>query len=283
MIGVVDVGGGLRDIYGTGILDFCMDHGIQFDYCVGVSAGSANLASYLAGQRGRNYVFYTEYALRKKYMSMGNFLRLGSYVDLDYVYSVLSNDDGENPIDYDALAAAKAQFIVVATDAQTGAPVFFDKTNLHRNNYDILKASSAIPVFCKPYPIDGKAYYDGGISCPIPVEQTFQAGCNKVLLILTRPIDYIRSDKKDRPLSGFIKRKYPSAAKALRLRYKTYNDAVAGLRPYMVDGRLLVLAPDDCCGVDTLKKKRENLIRLYEKGYEDARKIPDWINSQISI
>ncbi len=85
-----------------GVLDACLDMGIMFDYAVGVSAGSANLFSYLARQRGRNYVFYTEYGFRKQYMSLGNFLRRGNYVDLDYVYSTLSNSDGENPLDYDA-------------------------------------------------------------------------------------------------------------------------------------------------------------------------------------
>lgn len=60
MTGVVDVGGGLRGIYGAGV----------FDYCIGVSAGSANIASYVAGQRDRNYKFYTEYTFRSQYMSI---------------------------------------------------------------------------------------------------------------------------------------------------------------------------------------------------------------------
>ena len=62
--GVIDVGGGLREIYAAGVLDYCMEHGIRFDVGIGVSAGSANLASYAAGQIGRNYKFYTEYAFR---------------------------------------------------------------------------------------------------------------------------------------------------------------------------------------------------------------------------
>lgn len=50
-LGVVDVGGGLRGVYAAGIFDFCLTEGIGFDVCVGVSAGSANIASYAAGQR----------------------------------------------------------------------------------------------------------------------------------------------------------------------------------------------------------------------------------------
>ena len=65
MLGIIDVGGGLRDIYGAGVLDHCLTRGISFDYCIGVSAGSANLSSYIAGQPGRNYRFYTDYRFRQ--------------------------------------------------------------------------------------------------------------------------------------------------------------------------------------------------------------------------
>ncbi len=67
-IGIVDVGGGLRGVYAAGVLDYCLDNNIQFDLGIGVSAGSANLASYTAKQPRRNHQFYTEYALRKQYM-----------------------------------------------------------------------------------------------------------------------------------------------------------------------------------------------------------------------
>ena len=79
--GVVDVGGGLRGIYAAGIFDYCMDEGIQFDICIGVSAGSANIASYLAGQRGRNYQFYSEYSFRKEYMSLSCLLYTSDAAD----------------------------------------------------------------------------------------------------------------------------------------------------------------------------------------------------------
>ena len=39
-IGVVDVGGGFRGVYAAGVMDYCMDHHIQFDVGIGVSAGS---------------------------------------------------------------------------------------------------------------------------------------------------------------------------------------------------------------------------------------------------
>ena len=43
--GVIDVGGGLRGIYGAGVLDRCLEEDLRFDLCIGVSAGSANMTS----------------------------------------------------------------------------------------------------------------------------------------------------------------------------------------------------------------------------------------------
>ena len=47
----------MKCAYNAGILDAFLDQGITFDYCIGVSGGSGNVASYVAGQRGRNLRF----------------------------------------------------------------------------------------------------------------------------------------------------------------------------------------------------------------------------------
>lgn len=102
-LGIIDVGGGTRGIYGAGVFDRLLEEGITCDYFIGVSAGAANGASYLAGQAYRNYRFYNDYAFRKEYMSLRNFIRTGSYIDLDYVFSYLTNSNGEDPLDYKAI------------------------------------------------------------------------------------------------------------------------------------------------------------------------------------
>ena len=43
--------------YSAGILDKFLDDHIQFDYCIGVSAGAANTLSYLAGQTWKKSPF----------------------------------------------------------------------------------------------------------------------------------------------------------------------------------------------------------------------------------
>lgn len=281
--GIIDVGGGFRGIYATGVMDYCQDNGIEFDIAVAISAGSANLASFLARQRGRNYKFYTEYAFRKKYASLRNRILKGSYIDMDYVYGTLSNHDGENPLDYPTLRDNPADFIVVATDALTGKPVYFDKNDLSQDGYDPLKASSSIPFVNKPYTIGGIPYYDGALGDPIPVEKAFDVGCDRVVLILTKPADKPREVGSDAKLAKRIQKKYPQAAEQLRLRARHYNEGVGKAREYEKQGKLLIVSPDDTYGVDTLHKDKPSLDKLYKKGYDDGDKIKEFIGTAQNI
>lgn len=275
------MGGGLRGIYAAGVLDYCIDQGIQFDLGIGVSAGSANLASYAAGQRGRNYLFYTDYAFRKQYMGLGNFIRKKNFIDMDYVYGTLSNSNGENPLDYPALRDNTMEFYVVATNAESGQVKYFDKTDLHQDNYNILKASSAIPFVCKPYEVQRTLYYDGALSDPVPFKRAFQLGCERVVVILTKPQDVVRNSAKDEKIAACIRKKYPAAAKKLCQRAQRYNESIALAKEYAKQGKVLIIAPDDTCGVDTLKKDRMSLQNLYKKGYNDGKKIECFLSNLI--
>jgi len=272
-IGIVDVGGGFRGIYAAGVLDYCMDHGISFNLGIGVSAGSANLISYAAGQPRRNYQFYAEYGQRKEYAGIQNFLFKHSFIDLDYVYSTLSNSDGENPLDYPAAVRNPMEFLAVATEAETGRARYFDMRDIRQDDYSVMKASSAIPFFCHPYAVGDTLYYDGALSDPVPIEKAFQLGCDRVVLLLTLPEDTIRSSKRDQRVAARIRKKYPLAAEGLSQRAKKYNEEVALAKHYAAQGKVLIVAPDDTCGVSTLSRDVDALRRLYEKGCRDGARI----------
>ena len=279
-IGVVDVGGGMRGIFAAGVLDYCMDHRIHFDLGIGVSAGSANLSSYAAGQRGRNYRFYTEYAFRRQYMSLGNYIARKSYVDLDYVYGTLSRADGEDPLDFTALMENPMAYHVVATEADTGRARYFDKSDMRQDDYSILKASSALPFACQPYIIGDQAYYDGALGDPVPLEKAFQLGCDRVVLLLTKPENVLRSPQKDRKVAACIRRAYPAAAQKLCQRARNYNESVALAREYAEKGKVLIVAPEDTCGVDTLTRDKQALLRLYQEGYDAGQNITDFLRKE---
>ena len=57
-------------------------------------------------------------------------------------------------------------------------------------------------------------------------------GCDKVVLILTLPIDTIRDNKQDTFLAKRIQKKYPLAAEKLMQRANLYNTSVQSAKEY---------------------------------------------------
>ncbi len=275
--GLLDVGGGFRGIYAAGVMDRCLDEGIEFDCAVGISAGSANITSFAAKQSGRNFRFYVLYGARPEYASMKNFITKHTFIDMDYVYGTLSNSDGEDPLDYETFAANPMELYIEAADAQTGEPHYFSKDEVTKDHYDALKGSCAIPGVCKPYRIGDRMYFDGAVGDPVPIDKMFELGCDKVVLVLTKPEDFLRTPKSDNKLARLIQREYPVAANNLRARAGRYNVEVAKAQEYAREGRVLIVAPDDTCGVSTLTREREPLEALYAKGFADGEKIFDFM------
>ena len=194
---MIDVGGGFRAIFGCGVMDRMLEDGIDVDMCYGVSAGAANMTSFIARQHGRNHTFYTKYAFRKEYASAESFFKNHNFANLDYIYGTLSNHDGENPLDFAAFEANETGFTVVACNAEDGSTKYFDKSRVRFDDFDIIKASSAVPVACEPYVVDGVPYFDGGIADPVPVQKALEDGYDRVILILSRLRDEVRKQQKD--------------------------------------------------------------------------------------
>ena len=277
LVGLVDVGGGNRGSYGSGVMDRLLAEGMHIPYGIGVSAGSANLASYFSGQRGRNYKFYTEYNLRREAISLHNLIRKGNMVDVEYIYGTITNKDGENPLDFDAILRSDCTWWIVATDAKTGRPVYLDGRDMAQDDFGALKASSDIPVINRPYAWRGGLYFDGGLSDPIPVEKAMREGCDRVVVVLTRPKDAFRTPGSDDRAARILGRRYPGAARALAKRAEAYNRELALCRQLEDEGKVKIVAPGSIGNMKTLSKDPEPIRKLYRKGWNDAEATFDFI------
>lgn len=277
MKAIIDVGGGLRGIYGAGVLDYCIDHHLDFDECIGVSAGSANMASYIAKQKGRNYPFYLDYSFRKSYMSLENIFKKKSYLDLRYVYEALSNEGGENPLDYDAFVKSEKKFVAVGYDVDHGKAHYFTKEDIARNQYQVLEASCCLPVVCQPVEIEGVHYYDGGLADPVPVLKALEDGCDEVVLILTRPLEKRENSAQDKVTAKILSKFDVLAAQNLLKRAERYNQGVEIVKEMERQGKGLIVAPDTIGDMSTLTKDKEKLYLLYTKGYTDGEKIKKFL------
>lgn len=270
MTGLIDVGGGMRDIYGAGVTDYFLDNGICFDLCIGVSAGSANLASFLAGHRGRTYRFYADYSSRSEYMSFKNMFRTGSYFNLDYIYGDLSNSYGEDPLNFELMLQSPSEHITVVTNAKTGKAEYFSKSQMKYDDLWAIKASCAMPVACRPFIYNGTEYYDGGISDPLPVQKALDMGCDKVYVIVPRPL----AEKKHEfsyLMKPFLK-SHPNSLELMRKRPEIYNGEINLINKYIKEGKVVLIAPDDDKGLNMLTRDKAKLTEHYQKGYEDAKK-----------
>ena len=99
--------------------------------------------------------------------------------------------------------------------------------------------------------LDGVLYYDGALADPVPIQKAFDLGCDRVVLLLTKPSDIPRSSRKDQLIARMIEREFPASAHQLRTRAERYNACVARAKQYQQEGRLLIVEPCDTMGVDT--------------------------------
>lgn len=269
-IGLVDIGGGMKGMYGAGVTDAFLDEGVRFDLCVGVSAGAANIASFTAGQRGRDYRFFARYSQRQEYMSPKNFLKNGNYFDLGYIYGELSAPDGEDPYDAEASLSGPCDFEFVATDALTGEPEYFGKDALREYGTKLLMASSAIPVLCRPVNVGGREYFDGGVSDPIPAARAFSLGCDFVAVIDANPPDMVKQPERPKAVYAEVLKKYPAIVGRLEKRHELFNSEKEFCVKAQNEGRALILNPSEDPGVSTATRDADRLDALYNIGLKDG-------------
>lgn len=270
MFGIIDVGGGTRGIYSSGIYDAFMDKGFSADYCLAVSAGAPNLITYIAGQRGRMLTFFSEYFQRKESMGLEAFMKTGSFVNLEYLYSTLSNEGGENPLDLPAALSSKTRYKLVMSHMKTAGPVYVDKTDFIQNDYVHLKASCSLPVACRPVGIGEELYCDGGIADQFPYKKAFDDGCSRLLIVLTKPREEYLKKIRCLPALKLILHKYPQLFDKIRNAHITNKAALEEISALEREGKVTVLEPKERFGMKTLTVDTASLMKMYQQGYEDG-------------
>ena len=214
----------MKCAYNAGVLDAFLDDGIKFDYCIGVSAGSGNLASYLAGQRGRNLRFFTEHIHSPNYFGLRSLLKTGDLFGLKYIYGELTCREGDDPLDFPALMKNPSEYEIVVTNARTGLPEYYGREMMEQDDYRLIMASSAIPVACHPVELNGVPYFDGGLTDAVPVRRALEQGCEKLVVILSKNRDYVRKPQGMRRLYRWACRSYPNIVQAIDRRHVVYNE-----------------------------------------------------------
>ncbi len=267
--GLVLEGGGMRGLYTVGALDAFLDNEIFFDYIIGVSAGAGNAVSYISHQRGRGLRVDTQYVTDKRYIGLDPILHKHSVFGLDFIYDTIPQE--LDPFDYDAFYADRSEFVTVVTDAETGEAVYLGKEKLVGKDFTPLKASAAIPMFSPPVEFEGKLYFDGGAADSIPVEKALKDGCDRLVIILTRPRGYVKAPERIRSVYTRVLKDYPKVIETLDRRHAVYNESLARCYELEKAGKAVVLVPEYALPVDKFGTDKEKLEHCYYEGERDCK------------
>ena len=269
MLGITFEGGASRTVYSCGIMDALLEEGIYADYAIGVSAGAAFGVSYASKQIGRNYTLATEIINRKEYMGPHNLLdpKNKCYYGLKYAFDTVPNEI--LPFDYDAFEKSNG-FTAVVTNIETGEAEYLE-VPADDKQWNVLKATCALPLLFPVIRIGGKKYMDGGIADSIPYKQAIKAGCDKNIVVLTRPLGYLKQTEKITALALAKYRRYPRFCKAMQTRASRYNKCIAELMELKQQGKVFVFTPKTAFGVGRVENDPQKLKRLYDHGYRHAR------------
>lgn len=269
-VGLIFEGGGMRSLYGAGVIDFFLEQKISFDYVMGVSAGAGNAASYLSQQHDRARRVVVEHVQKKEYMGLYAFLKTGEYFNLDFIYE----DIPKKIFPYDFSAYQKfldqrKKFIVVVTNIQTGQAEYLLPTAT--NLLPMLRASASLPLIAKTVTINSQEYLDGGIADAIPFQKAFDDGCTKLVLCLTQPRGYRKKNSRmNFLLQGKYQKKYPHLFSALKNRSQRYNAQLDKIDALEQEGKVFVFAPQAQAGLKRVQRNIDTLNTIYQNGYDDA-------------
>jgi len=261
-------GGGMRGFYGAGVLDAFMDAGLMFPYIAAVSAGSANVLSYISGQRGRNRLVVEHLVNDSRYMSMRNFIKKGSYFDFDFIFKTVPQE--YLFFDHQSFARTQTRLLTGALDCRKGRTIWYEKAWLEPDFMPTI-ASCSIPLLSQVVRYDERDLLDGGILDPIPIEKSIADRNHFHVVILTQDASYHKTATKLGPLFMMAyHRRFPHLCWALEERHNAYNRQVARAEQLEREGRALIIRPREPLHISRVESNPQKLLPLYDQGHADG-------------
>ena len=273
--GLVLEGGAMRGLFTAGVLDVLMENGVTFDGIVGVSAGAAFGSNFKSGQIGRTLRYNLAFCRDKRYCSIRSLIRTGDLYGAEFCYRTLPLE--LDVFDSAAFNAHPAEFYAVATDVETGSPVYLKCEGDGIKTLDYIRASASMPLVSRPVSVDGMRLLDGGIADSIPLAFFEGLGYTKNLVILTKPFGYRK--RKAARAATFVLRRLPAVANALKKRHLVYNETLASIEEREAKGEIFVIRPGEPLPIGHVSHSPKQLRCVYDLGRAVAeRRLSDLLN-----
>lgn len=262
--GLVLEGGAMRGLWTAGVIDVMMEHGIEPDGLIGVSAGAAFGCNYKSRQIGRAIRYNMRFAKDSRYSGWRSLFTSGDYFNAEFGYHIVPKQ--YDIFDDDAFDKNPMEFIAVCTDVETGKPVYQPLTKATPITYDWIRASASMPLMSRIVELEGKKLLDGGVGDSIPLEYFESIGYDRNVVILTQPLGFQKTHNKLMPLMRIALRKYPNMIKAMDERHIMYNQELAYVEQAEKEGRCLVIRPDAKIPIGHISHNPDEMRNVYEMG-----------------
>lgn len=263
--GLIMEGGAMRGMFTCGVIDVMMENKIEYDGAVGVSAGATFGVNYKSKQLGRAIRYNKKYIADKRYGSFRSLIKTGNIFDTDFCYDELPNK--LDVFDTETFTHNPMEFYVVATDVESGKPVYHKLKDGLANDLDWIRASASIPMLSRVVEVDGYKLLDGGMADSIPVRFFERLGYNRNVAILTRPFSYVKKKEFTKP-AHLLLHKYPNLIKTMEKRPEMYNETTHYIRERELEGKLFVIRPPKTLAVPNLTNDPNELEAAYQLGRE---------------
>ncbi len=257
-------GGTLRPIFSAGVMDAMLEENVMFPYCIGVSAGACEAASYLSRQFKRNLVILQKYRNDARYLGPSNILRCKSIFGLDFVFGEIPNK--LLPFDNEVFLQYPGRFLIGVTNADTGEIEYLDGMK-NDEKWSAFRATCAIPVYFPAIQVNGQAYYDGGLTDPIPIRKAIADGNEKHLIILTQPKGFVKKlGKQNKWAARLLRHRHPNVTEAILRRHVLYNETIKLCQQLEAEGKAVILQPE--APLDSFEKRVPVLEATWKQGYD---------------
>ena len=270
-IGLVLEGGAMRGMFTAGVLDVMMEENINVDGIMGVSAGALFGANYFSNQKGRVIRYSKRFAKDRRYISLFNLIFTGNIVSKNFAYYKMN--EKLDPFDTKTFKENNKDFWAVVTNIETGKPEYL-KIEEPLKDMEIFRATSAMPLVTKPVVINGQKYLDGAVSDSIPIKKMMEKGYDKVVVVLTRPLNYQKNKLSDKKINMIHRKfqKYPNLINAMENRYQNYNETTELIKKLESENKIFVIRPQTSIDVKVIERDKNKLQNVYDMGIEEMKK-----------
>ncbi len=260
-------GGGFKTAFTAGLVDaFISANYYPFKTIIGNSGGSVALSYYLSGQY-RSVISAMRYLAKDE--QFANYKRTfgqKGYLDIDYIATVASK---KVPFDIKAalITAQRITPYIVATDRKKGEATYLSPGP--KNWIQCVVASSTLPFATKGvHKLNGKDYFDGGWSDPLPVRWAHKNGCKKILVLRTKPQGLkIKQSWADYFGSRYFK-STPKLAKTFESAFEKYNEAIDFMSNSPKGTTIHQIAPKKLLKSGTYSYSKSSLMLDYRYGLD---------------